>query len=117
ILLVRAFDRTGFFIHQTTKVRIRKFLDKGIEVYTYSKDGKLGFIPYCNLVTNIDNLYEGKSLYIDRKSTRLNSSHVSISYAVFCLKNKTPIQWSHEASILVNRLVSRLGKLLHGRHN
>src|SRR5699024_12734592 len=27
-------------------------------------------------------------LSIDRKSTRLNSSHVSISYAVFCLKNK-----------------------------
>src|SRR5690625_5851447 len=25
----------------------------------------------------------------DRKSTRLNSSHVAISYAVFCLKNKT----------------------------
>src|SRR5699024_11474545 len=24
----------------------------------------------------------------DRKSTRLNSSHVSISYALFCLKNK-----------------------------
>src|SRR5699024_12059462 len=27
-------------------------------------------------------------LYSDRKSTRLNSSHVSISYAVFCLKKK-----------------------------
>src|SRR5438067_8328323 len=26
----------------------------------------------------------------DRKSTRLNSSHVSISYAVFCLKKKMP---------------------------
>ena len=26
---------------------------------------------------------------IDRKSTRLNSSHASISYAVFCLKKKT----------------------------
>src|SRR5690606_40197017 len=26
----------------------------------------------------------------DRKSTRLNSSHVKISYAVFCLKKKTP---------------------------
>src|SRR5215208_1760759 len=26
---------------------------------------------------------------LDRKSTRLNSSHVAISYAVFCLKNKT----------------------------
>src|SRR5690606_42086560 len=28
-------------------------------------------------------------LTIDRKSTRLNSSHVKISYAVFCLKKKT----------------------------
>src|SRR5699024_11485837 len=26
--------------------------------------------------------------FVDRKSTRLNSSHVSISYAVFCLKKK-----------------------------
>src|SRR5438874_7785856 len=29
---------------------------------------------------------------IDRKSTRLNSSHVEISYAVFCLKKKIDIQ-------------------------
>src|SRR5207249_5850162 len=28
----------------------------------------------------------------DRKSTRLNSSHVSISYAVFCLKKKTTLR-------------------------
>src|SRR5437867_9562413 len=28
-------------------------------------------------------------LYLDRKSTRLNSSHRTISYAVFCLKKKT----------------------------
>src|SRR2546422_6973701 len=28
-------------------------------------------------------------LYLDRKSTRLNSSHGYISYAVFCLKKKT----------------------------
>src|SRR6202040_603845 len=27
-------------------------------------------------------------LMLDRKSTRLNSSHMSISYAVFCLKKK-----------------------------
>src|SRR5437660_9247125 len=26
--------------------------------------------------------------FVDRKSTRLNSSHVAISYAVFCLKKK-----------------------------
>src|SRR5690625_6911467 len=27
--------------------------------------------------------------FVDRKSTRLNSSHVAISYAVFCLNRKT----------------------------
>src|SRR5690348_17519047 len=31
----------------------------------------------------------GRRLELDRKSTRLNSSHPSISYAVFCLKKKT----------------------------
>src|SRR5699024_11986669 len=29
-----------------------------------------------------------RQIDLDRKSTRLNSSHVSISYAVFCLKKK-----------------------------
>src|SRR5690625_6815780 len=31
---------------------------------------------------------ESESRDLDRKSTRLNSSHVAISYAVFCLKTK-----------------------------
>src|SRR5690606_40347226 len=31
----------------------------------------------------------GTEAPLDRKSTRLNSSHVKISYAVFCLKKKT----------------------------
>ncbi|WP_337017468.1 hypothetical protein [Oceanobacillus massiliensis] len=57
-------DRTGFEIYQTTKVRIRNFTSKGIEVYTYSKDGSLGFISYCNLLSETDSLYEGKSLYV-----------------------------------------------------
>src|SRR5437868_10553553 len=33
----------------------------------------------------------------DRKSTRLNSSHVSISYAVFCLKKKKTVHQRHRA--------------------
>src|SRR3712207_8433292 len=39
-------------------------------------------------------VYEYSVLYygdwLDRKSTRLNSSHANISYAVFCLKKKKP---------------------------
>src|SRR3712207_7756864 len=30
----------------------------------------------------------GEAVAVDRKSTRLNSSHANISYAVFCLKKK-----------------------------
>src|SRR5258708_31013108 len=37
-------------------------------------------------------LREGR---LDRKSTRLNSSHQIISYAVFCLKKKTPVHPPH----------------------
>src|SRR3712207_8558782 len=33
--------------------------------------------------------HASSQLAIDRKSTRLNSSHANISYAVFCLKTKT----------------------------
>src|SRR5205814_10645807 len=33
-------------------------------------------------------LFENVITLIDRKSTRLNSSHLGISYAVFCLKKK-----------------------------
>src|SRR5690606_4751344 len=33
---------------------------------------------------------------LDRKSTRLNSSHVKISYAVFCLKKKNNIIWHQD---------------------
>src|SRR5256885_8856501 len=35
--------------------------------------------------------YQGPSGEADRKSTRLNSSHLVISYAVFCLKKKKRI--------------------------
>src|SRR5258708_32606787 len=34
--------------------------------------------------------FRRQRINLDRKSTRLNSSHQIISYAVFCLKKKTP---------------------------
>src|SRR3712207_8352872 len=40
----------------------------------------------CTWSAGRPNRYFG--VYQDRKSTRLNSSHANISYAVFCLKNK-----------------------------
>src|SRR5256885_10124346 len=51
---------------------------------------------------------------IDRKSTRLNSSHLVISYAVFCLKKKKTklCQGENWAVELINRITH----LPHMRH-
>src|SRR5690606_41456221 len=70
------------------------FSNYGDFLYATRNDGCLFRV---NLSTKtVDKLIEGhQSLYgmyedskgnLDRKSTRLNSSHVKISYAVFCLK-------------------------------
>src|SRR5258708_9924997 len=44
-------------------------------------------------------LKPGRVLILDRKSTRLNSSHQIISYAVFCLKKKSTYD-SHTRALL-----------------
>src|SRR5437868_13156490 len=59
-----------------------------------SSDLALLQIAACRWNDNVAKLYERvgcrvwRRCHSDRKSTRLNSSHVSISYAVFCLKKK-----------------------------
>src|SRR6266699_5626836 len=49
---------------------------------------------------------------IDRKSTRLNFSHVRISYAVFCLKKKTYIQkhYFFQAKIINKKQQNKIKK-------
>src|SRR5690625_2207005 len=49
-------------------------------------------IPYFRQSQILDELIEYD---VDRKSTRLNSSHVAISYAVFCLKKKRRRELRH----------------------
>src|SRR5690242_21214560 len=49
---------------------------------------RLGVIVYAPQVIAVRHGCERAVQRQDRKSTRLNSSHMSISYAVFCLKKK-----------------------------
>src|SRR5438270_6434627 len=69
----------------TTLFRSPIFLDRnpqashGLSIIERSEDVSPGIgLRHCNL----------RALDEDRKSTRLNSSHSQISYAVFCLKKK-----------------------------
>src|SRR3712207_4258870 len=51
----------------------------------------------------------------DRKSTRLNSSHANISYAVFCLKKKTK-QRNHHIELRSDAQLNILDKLFIAHH-
>src|SRR3712207_7634874 len=44
--------------------------------------------PRGDLLSRVTNDLDNVAQSLDRKSTRLNSSHANISYAVFCLKKK-----------------------------
>src|SRR5439155_25951883 len=48
----------------------------------------LDYVSYALVVEELCRVDGSIGITIDRKSTRLNSSHVAISYAVFCLKKK-----------------------------
>src|SRR5690625_7107533 len=61
---------------------------KEIESGTFPKERLTGYFQLMQMGLKVaisDSQWRGPT---DRKSTRLNSSHVAISYAVFCLKKK-----------------------------
>src|SRR5437899_11211200 len=72
---------------QDTKTEV---LETGIKVVDllepYSKGGKVGLFGGAGVGKTV--IIMALINNIDRKSTRLNSSHLGISYAVFCLKKK-----------------------------
>src|SRR5256885_5521267 len=51
--------------------------------------GRVDAEPMPNAATKTTRRRSAATFGIDRKSTRLNSSHLVISYAVFCLKKKS----------------------------
>src|SRR5699024_11682730 len=86
LLWIRRSPRSTFFPYTTLfrSSRIQLYMNDGQEIVAdYNTIGdKIDY--YAGMKKEIGN----KKGLIDRKSTRLNSSHVSISYAVFCLKKK-----------------------------
>src|SRR5437868_10924377 len=68
---------------------VRAYLQVGAAVLSVCVVQWLTALPPSANVVDVLRLFQRDILAVaDRKSTRLNSSHVSISYAVFCLKKK-----------------------------
>src|SRR5690242_21521504 len=81
------FRSTGGFAHwRHDPENSRSLAGDDVMAITQDSDGALWVGVYAGGANRL--LPDGKS-FRDRKSTRLNSSHMSISYAVFCLKKKT----------------------------
>src|SRR3989442_5636239 len=68
--------------HARLDVKLHRIVQFDVELLRTHQAGKAIQPGHTN-----SGLYEPKHAR-DRKSTRLNSSHVRISYAVFCLKKK-----------------------------
>src|SRR5690606_25548948 len=60
---------------------------------------RVGYLSLSDLRLELQR-HDGRGMILDRKSTRLNSSHVKISYAVFCLKKKKKIHIFHTHQIM-----------------
>src|SRR5258708_10031559 len=55
------------------------------------KEKRQGLTQFLTCGERLDHIRQSVKEKLDRKSTRLNSSHQIISYAVFCLKKKTKV--------------------------
>src|SRR5205807_4180001 len=82
-----------FVVHQTTDFGMaeKKILGDGVVTGHGRIDGRLVYLFSHDFTTfggSLGEMFARKVTKIDRKSTRLNSSHLVISYAVFCLKKK-----------------------------
>src|SRR2546421_7139906 len=60
---------------------------------------RLGLAQGFFLLVNLDSCLFQLTVMRDRKSTRLNSSHDQISYAVFCLKKKKKTTYNQVSNI------------------
>src|SRR5690625_378151 len=88
-ILVIGLVGTGIFLTFRLKFIQFRRLGHGFAVATgrYDDPNEPGDVSHFQALTTALSATVGIG-NIDRKSTRLNSSHVAISYAVFCLKKK-----------------------------
>src|SRR3712207_8557491 len=88
------FPYTTLFRSKNEEKSIFKVITKN-DIYIGEKlilaTGRSGSKWTSGLCDKLDIKTESNRVDIDRKSTRLNSSHANISYAVFCLKKKKKI--------------------------
>src|SRR2546430_12995895 len=83
--LFRSVGRRGRAVHHAE----RHGKLRGLEPDQQVRQGAVGLVVHQDLVER------HAAITQDRKSTRLNSSHSQISYAVFCLKKKKTLSSTH----------------------
>src|SRR3712207_8923575 len=77
------FPYTTLFRSNKTSSNIMQIMNTESQLIEFLRANDVDNSTQKNLLKNLTRVKK------DRKSTRLNSSHANISYAVFCLKKKT----------------------------
>src|SRR3712207_7510871 len=90
--MIRRPPRSTLFPYTTLFRSARMDLDKFEKIMSNLLTNALKHTPDNGHIEIDIHEIDGKA---DRKSTRLNSSHANISYAVFCLKKKTKNSSTH----------------------
>src|SRR5699024_11375846 len=81
----------------------KQYSDETLKAYSEDLQHFVDFIDETGGAKSFKEI--GSNDVQDRKSTRLNSSHVSISYAVFCLKKKKNIRNSIKINTTQGRIL------------
>src|SRR5688572_31484128 len=84
--MIRRPPRSTLFPY-TTLFRSRRETRVGL-LHVTERGGRIVRCRHLAMMAKFVDIGDKYFLQVDRKSTRLNSSHSQISYAVFCLKKK-----------------------------
>src|SRR5690606_40409244 len=96
-----------FNIHRTKLIIMKDFIQNSSKRHenayaVYQKKDSVLYITFKNQTALTYDAAEEIVQDRDRKSTRLNSSHVKISYAVFCLKKKKKKNKKKKKKLLIS---------------
>src|SRR3712207_8373431 len=99
--MIRRPPRSTLFPYTTLFRSFEPFIERGYIRFATGGAEVGSYLCSHKLVDDVHITGSDRTHDLDRKSTRLNSSHANISYAVFCLKKKNNRLPSYQPALIL----------------